>query len=52
MIDDLCILLSLGAVLWVLVRAAAWDPRRTWVERLSSRSAKDARPPDPWGPSS
>lgn len=47
MIDTLCILLSLGAVVWVLVRAAAVDPVRPWVERLR---AKEDRPGDPWGP--
>ena len=45
MIDNACILSSLIAAFWVLVRAAMLDPLRPWVERLPPKPAP-ARPPD------
>ncbi len=45
MIDVVCILSSLIAVFWVLVRAAMLDPLRPWVERLPPKPGP-AQPPD------
>lgn len=45
MIDVACILSSLIAVFWVLVRAAMLDPLRPWVERLPPKPGS-ARPAD------
>ena len=45
MIDVACILSSLIAAVWVLVRAAMLDPLRPWVEPLPPKPGR-APPPD------